>query len=138
MTETVLKPVFVTSSKIWTNYEISSEATPDCHFRLMQGYFSKSIWSFCSPHLTVVGVNSARECEIRFICPKHRVKPVVLLFHLVEYQIHKILARVEVRRFQYLVMLQLVGLPFQVIRSALQILQYRVQSWYENRTLPPP
>ena len=36
--------------------------------------------------MTIVGVNSAREYEMRFICPKHSVKPVVLLFHLIEYQ----------------------------------------------------
>ncbi|GFS33821.1 hypothetical protein TNIN_104491 [Trichonephila inaurata madagascariensis] len=47
---------------------------------------------------------------MRFICPK---KPVVLLFHLIEQQICKTLVQVEVRRFQFLVMLQLVGIPSQ-------------------------
>ncbi|GIY44346.1 hypothetical protein CEXT_162941 [Caerostris extrusa] len=60
-----------------------------------------------------VGVNSSREREMRFICPKHSVKPIVLLFHLIEYQIRKTSARVEVRRFQFLLMLQLVWIPFQ-------------------------
>ena len=46
-------------------------------------------------------------------CPKHSVKPFVRLFHLAEYQIRKILAEVEVRRFQFLIMLKLVGIPFQ-------------------------
>ncbi|GFS38997.1 hypothetical protein TNIN_404101 [Trichonephila inaurata madagascariensis] len=50
---------------------------------------------------------------MRFICPKHSVKPVVLLFHLIEYQIHKISSRGSHRRFQFLVMLQLVGIPSQ-------------------------
>ncbi|GIX75777.1 hypothetical protein CDAR_220941 [Caerostris darwini] len=50
---------------------------------------------------------------MRFICPKHSVKPIVLLFHLIEYQIRKTSARVEARRLQFLLMLQLVGIPFQ-------------------------
>ncbi|GFR13555.1 hypothetical protein TNCT_39391 [Trichonephila clavata] len=61
---------------------------------------------------------------MRFICPKHSVKPVVLLFHFIEYQFRKLSARFEVRRFQFLVMLQLVGIPSKVIRSALQTLPY--------------
>ncbi|GFY59714.1 hypothetical protein TNIN_152101 [Trichonephila inaurata madagascariensis] len=32
-----------------------------------------------------MGVNSTRECEIHFICPKNSVKPVVLIFYLIEY-----------------------------------------------------
>ena len=48
---------------------------------------------------------------MRFICPKHSVKSVVLLFHLTEHQFRRTLARVEVRRFQFLVMLTLVGIP---------------------------
>lgn len=31
-------------------------------------------------------VNSARECEMHFICPKYNGKPVVLLIHLIEHQ----------------------------------------------------
>ena len=104
-------------NQIWNR----SEATPDCHFKLLQWYFKKCMWSFCGPHSTNVGVNSAREYYICFICLKHSVKPVVLLFLLIEYQIRKLLVRVEVRRFQFFVMLQLVGIPqyrFRVIRSA--------------------
>ncbi|GIY65275.1 hypothetical protein CEXT_148951 [Caerostris extrusa] len=50
---------------------------------------------------------------MRFICPKHSVKPIVLLFHLIEYQIRKTSGRIEVTRFLFLLMLQLVGIPFQ-------------------------
>ena len=92
--------------------EISSEATPGCHFRLLQWYLNKCIWSFCGPHLTM-GINSTRVFEMRFICPKLILKPVVLLFYLTKYQICKILARVEVRRFLFLTMLKLAGIPFQ-------------------------
>ena len=69
--------------------------------------------NFCGPHSTILDVNSTREGEMCFICPKQIVKPVMLLFHLTEYQIHKVLARVEVRRFQFLVILQFVWIPLQ-------------------------
>ncbi|GFT95395.1 hypothetical protein TNCV_3326661 [Trichonephila clavipes] len=111
MTETILKPVCVNSSKEM-DQEISSEATPD-YLRLLQGYLNKCIWIFCGPHSTMMGVNSSRECGIRFICPNHSLKPVVLPCSLIEYQIRKISSRVEVRRFQFLVMLQLVGIQSQ-------------------------
>ena len=60
-----------------------------------------------------MGFNSTRESEIRFICLKHSVKLVVLLFHFTEYQIRKTLAKVDVRRIQFFVLLQLVGMPFE-------------------------
>ncbi|GFW38443.1 hypothetical protein TNCV_1332961 [Trichonephila clavipes] len=65
------------------------------------------------PHSTIVGINNAKKCEMRFICPNHSVKPILLLFHLIEYQINKIWARVKDRRFQFLVMMQLEGIPSQ-------------------------
>ncbi|GFY44083.1 hypothetical protein TNIN_456141 [Trichonephila inaurata madagascariensis] len=68
---------------------------------------------------------------MRFICPKHRVKPVVLLFHFIEYQIHKISARVEVRRFHFMVMLQLVGIPSQSYS------QYSPDNSVQHSCLPP-
>ena len=113
VTETVLKPVFVTSSeKKWTSYEISSEASPDCHFRLLQRYLKQMhlefLWS-----TRQLWVLTAPESVIRFICPKNNMKTVVLLFHPIEYQIRKILARVEVRRFKFLLMLQFVLILFQ-------------------------
>ncbi len=80
---------------------------------LLQGYLNKCTWIFCGSHSTIVGVNSVSEFEMCVICPKHSVKPVVLLFHLIEYKIRKILTRVDVKRFQFLVLLQLVEIPFQ-------------------------
>ena len=71
------------------------------------------MWSLCDPHSTIAGVNSVREYEMRFICPKHSLKTVVLLFHFIECQIRKILTRVEVRRFQFFVLLQFAGILFQ-------------------------
>ena len=61
----------------------------------------------------IVGVNSTRECEMLFICPKHSVKPIMLLFYLTEFQFREILARVEIRMFQFLVMSQFAVIPFQ-------------------------
>ena len=97
----------------WTNYEISCGATPDYHFKLLQCYLNKCMWSFCGPHLTNVGVSSTREYDTGFIWVQHIVKPVVLLFHFIDYQIRKILTGVKVRSVQFFVMLQLVGIPFQ-------------------------
>ncbi|GIY89526.1 hypothetical protein CEXT_350631 [Caerostris extrusa] len=70
------------------------------------------MWFFCGPHSTFVGVNSARESEMRVICPKHSVKPIVLLFHLIEYQIRKTSARVEVE-VSVLAYVATLGIPFQ-------------------------
>ncbi|GFU82931.1 hypothetical protein TNCV_2967501 [Trichonephila clavipes] len=83
------------------------------------------MWIFCGPHSTIVGVNRAKEWERRFICPKQSVKPVVLLLHLIEYQTRKLLARVEVRRFQFLVMLQLVGLLSQSYSQCSPVISVR-------------
>ena len=76
-------------------------------------YLKKRMWSFYGPHSTTVCVSRATECKMHFVRSKHKVKSVVLFFYLTECQICKILARVDVRRFQFLVMLQLVGVTFQ-------------------------
>lgn len=65
------------------------------------------------PHTTIMFVNIARQCEMRFIRPKNSEKRNMLLLYVTKCPIHKILVIDTVTRFQFLDMLQFRRISFQ-------------------------